>query len=205
MPPKKAVAKKPVSKTKNNAAKKKPSKLNKAKTKQAKRKTATKQKQQKRRQKQRKDAKRATKAKRKAAKARKKATKKKTKNTKKNKKKSKEDKKKKEKESKKEPQDDSDEGPGGGRFKINFLFSGLSLGEMQNVRLAIKGMTKEEFIEHLKNFMEQKSDQDRYEKELMGTPEDRMALFTDQEKPTDPSAGPFQSNRFGAIFLLPGQ
>uniref|UniRef100_A0A1I7V4M7 SERPIN domain-containing protein n=1 Tax=Caenorhabditis tropicalis TaxID=1561998 RepID=A0A1I7V4M7_9PELO len=64
-------------------------------------------------------------------------------------------------------------------------------------------MSKEEFMENLKNFGDNRSEEKKFQAIHLTNTGNRMKLFCDPERPTDFSAGPFQSNRFGAVFLIP--
>nr|pir hypothetical protein Y87G2A.g - Caenorhabditis elegans [Caenorhabditis elegans] len=79
-------------------------------------------------------------------------------------------------------------------------FSGMSLDQLQNIRKSVAELTKDEFLEYIKN----NSDHQIMEAQHMSSAEGRMKLFKDSERPTCTSRGPFQSNRFGALFLIPG-
>uniref|UniRef100_A0A8R1I596 Uncharacterized protein n=1 Tax=Caenorhabditis japonica TaxID=281687 RepID=A0A8R1I596_CAEJA len=76
---------------------------------------------------------------------------------------------------------------------------------MHDVRQKLTALTKSEFLEQIRNLTEHRSEEAKMQEAYLGSPESRMKLFCDDEKPTDSSAGPFQSHRFGAVFLLPGE
>ncbi|CAI79283.1 F-box domain-containing protein [Caenorhabditis elegans] len=194
----------PAKKSKAPVAKKRPAsrggkkpkkggKANKTKTKATKRKAQMKKKWTKTAQKKRKERKKADKAKKKTKK-----------DAAKRKKKSK-DKKKKQKAQKKaekpKQQPASEEEDDAGNDKEGGMkFSGMSLDQLQNIRKSVAELTKDEFLEYIKN----NSDHQIMEAQHMSSAEGRMKLFKDSERPTCTSRGPFQSNRFGALFLIPG-
>ncbi|KAF1755522.1 hypothetical protein GCK72_011972 [Caenorhabditis remanei] len=200
----------PAKKSKGTVAKKKPShggkpkvsKANKTKTKATKRKTQMKKRKDKRAQKQRKERKKADKAKRTA---KKKAKTKKTKKSK-DKKKKKAPKKPapaKEKADQEPPSEDGDDEEG--EDALHMRLAGMTVNQMQNLRTTVVELSKDEFLEQLRDHGEHQREQRAFEAAYMTTAENRTKLFYDSERPTDASAGPFQSNRFGAVFLISGQ
>ncbi|CAO4372123.1 unnamed protein product [Caenorhabditis nigoni] len=201
----------PAKKSKGTVAKKRPShggkqkvnKANKTKTKATKRKTQMKKRQTKQAQKRRKERKKADKAKRTA---KKKKTKKSKKSKDKKKKKAKKPEKQKPAEPKQEPDaDDGEDDDEAGEEALHMKLAGMSVNQMQNLRKSVTEMTKEEFLEQIMDHGEHRSEEIAFQAAYMTTPENRTKLFYDSERPTDSSAGPFQSNRFGAVFLIPGQ
>ncbi|CAI2352163.1 unnamed protein product [Caenorhabditis sp. 36 PRJEB53466] len=198
MPPK---AKASVAKKRPSRGKTRKSKATKTKTKATKRNTKAKKRKDKYRQKQRKERKKTEKAKRTARKATKKT--KKSKNTKKKRAPKKVAPKPVAQKPKQEEQ--SEEEGEGNEETVKMRFIGLSVNQMQDLRKKVIELSKEAFLEQIKTYTEHRRDEAKFQAAYMGTPENRTKLFFDSEKPTDSSAGPFQSNRFGAIFLLPGQ
>ncbi|CAI5448769.1 unnamed protein product [Caenorhabditis angaria] len=85
--------------------------------------------------------------------------------------------------------------------EIEMKFTGMSVDQMNKVRKHVQELAKEEFLSTLKDLAEGGAEKRKMEE--LATIEQRMAIFHDQEQPTNPSRGPFRSNRFGAVFLMP--